>query len=427
MAALAFKALHYGADRLPDKVWESIPGGFFTPPEKKKTKTNRRPIRENRYRSEQRQSDRGRRRSHRERTPPTDYSDYSGYDDTDYEKEYRRKERRRRAKSLGRSISRSLSRSLSRGRHKQRSGDSDGEYDEHAQMDRAERGPQFPPPPASEYRPYNPQDYAPPPGAAASAAPAGYAYPDPYDRRASSARPDYGYPPQVNNAFRPRSATAPSGSSTLTSPNSFPSRLTSRPPSKLSTASLLALPSPTLDALRSGSPLGANFTPSYEPPLAAVLHRTTTNSPQPTSATAARYTPGAAYAPSPVNAAMAPPPNPGYAPYNPADYTSPSPGYRASGNAYPSPPPFYRHQSQSQPSLPRDPYPEVQTQLAVYDQPPSRHGSTSSSHRYRKDDGKHHRARFENLDLHDKNLAASVGGAGIGAIGGRELEKKYEK
>ena len=106
-------------------------------------------------------------------------------------------------------------------------------------------------------------------------------------------------------------------------------------------------------------------------------------------------------------------------------------------------------------------------QVASYE-PPPRHDSTASSrHHRRHDDDRRHRARsadhrrrsqsrvtdkfrerFDNFDLKDKNLAASVGGAlaggmagravghgtlstlagaAIGAFGGRELEKRHEK
>ncbi|KAL5387660.1 hypothetical protein DPSP01_003456 [Paraphaeosphaeria sporulosa] len=380
MSVLAFKALDYGADKLPDRIFEAIPGGFFTPDHKRhpKSKTKRRPLLDSRGKSEQR-NDRGRRRSQRERTPPSEHLGYSSYDDSDYERDQRRQGRRRRVKSLGRSPSRSLSRSSSRGRHHhQRSSGFDGEGDERAQMDRerADRGPQFPPPPTSEYRQYNPQGYASPPPPAT-----GGQY-DPY-RPAQSARQDQGYPPQ------------------------------------------------------------------------------------PTSHTAARYTPGAGYAPSPVNvnSPIPPPPNNGYAPYNPADYASSNAGYPTAGNTYPSPPPFYRQSSRSQPSLAQYPYPD--SQVAAYDSPPDRHGSSSSSRRHRHQDDRRHRARsagqhgrsrsrvtdkfrdrFESMDLHDKNLAASVGGAlagglagravghgtlstligaGIGAFGGSELEKRHDK
>ncbi|KAF2446954.1 hypothetical protein P171DRAFT_242208 [Karstenula rhodostoma CBS 690.94] len=210
MSVLALKALDYGADKLPDRIFEAIPGGFFTPDHKKhpKSKTNRRPLRDTRGKSEQR-DDRGRRSSQRERTPPSEYSGYSSYNDSEYERDQRRQGRRRRVKSLGRSLSRSASRSLSRGRHQQqRSSGFDGENDERAQMDRerADRGPQFPPPPTSEYRQYNPQEYASPPPAAGG-------HYDPY-RRASSARQDHGYPPQPTSQtaarYTPGAGYAPS-------------------------------------------------------------------------------------------------------------------------------------------------------------------------------------------------------------------------
>ncbi|KAF1978131.1 hypothetical protein BU23DRAFT_564398 [Bimuria novae-zelandiae CBS 107.79] len=434
MSVLALKALDYGAEKLPDKLFEAIPGGFFTPAEKKqaKSKANRRPARENqRRKSEQR--DGGRRRSRRERPPPSDYSGYSSYDDTDYERDQRRQGRRRRVQSLGRSPS--------RGRHNhQRSSDFDGGYDEHSSMnrERADRGPQFAPPPPAEYKPYA----SPPPAT-------GGAY-DAYQHRPSSARQTPGYPPQVNTAFRTRSATLPVGRSAPTPHQLLRKKLVGRSPSNMSTAFPPTVPYPTsprMESLRSGTPLGASFSPSYEPPLAALLSRPATNSSQPTSHTAARYTPGPDYAPSPVqvNAPIPPPPAVAYAPYNPADYAAQSTGYHAPGNAYPSPPPFYRQLSRSQPSLAQSPYPD--NQVAAYDAPPpGRHGSSSSSRRHRHRDDRHHRARsaghhgrsrsrvtdkfrgrFEDMDLNDKNLTASVGGTGIGAFGGREFEKRHEK
>ncbi|KAF2712743.1 hypothetical protein K504DRAFT_531795, partial [Pleomassaria siparia CBS 279.74] len=328
MAALALKAIGYGAEKIPDRLFEKIPGGFFRPRENKKSRKGRA---QDRHRSEERHSSRGRRRSHRDRTLPTDYSDHSAYDDTDHEKKYRKKKQHRRARSLGSSYSRSPS----RGRRREPTGDLDGE------MGRAERGPEFSPPPPSEYRPYDPRDYA-PPGAATGSSPTN-TYRDSYGLRgSSSARTEYGYPPQP-------------------------------------------------------------------PPLAQT----------PVSSSAERYTPAGAYAPSPTATA--------YAPYNPADYASPSSSHRTSTGYHPFPPPFYRHQSRSQPSLPQHSYPDNQHQTA-YLGSPSRQGSTSSSHHHRHDDGKKHRTRsaghhgrsrsrvtdqlrdrFDNLDVKDKSLAASVG------------------
>ena len=444
MSVLAFKALDYGADKLPDKLFEAIPGGFFTPSEKKqsKKKSNRRPVRDSQRSKSEHGEDRSRRRSQRDRTPPTDYSDYTSYDESDYAPEQRFP---------------AQPRSLSRGRHSHRSSGFDGEMD-------SEHRPHFPPPPTAEYSTYSPQDYASPPPHAAAAHYAAY------QPRASSARQDPPLPHQVNNAFRSRSATVPTGRPQPTPLQMLRSNLVGRSPLNMSPSFFPTSPSPTspaVESLRAGTPLGASFMPSYEPPLAALLYRPATNPPQPMSQTAARYTPGPGYAPSPanVNAAIPPPPAAEYAPYHPADYVGQNPGYHAPDNAYPSPPPFYRQASRSQPSLPQYQHPD--SQLTAYDSPPDRHGSSSSSRRHRHGDDKRHRTRsaghhgrsrsritdkvrdrLEGMDLQDKNLAASVGGAlagglagravghgtlstligaGIGAFGGRELERRNDK
>ncbi|PVH99905.1 hypothetical protein DM02DRAFT_614724 [Periconia macrospinosa] len=369
MSVLALKALSVGADRIPDKFFEKVPGGYFKPPEKKSGKKS------SRRQSEQPSRQRRRSPRDRDRSPQSDY--YSGYSDydTDYEQGRRRSDRRRRAKSVGRSPSPTNTRSMSRGRDRERDAAIE---EERIAMDGRDRGQQFPPPPVSEYRPYDPRDYAPPTAAAANTA---NAHQDPYARQSSATRPDYGYPPQ------------------------------------------------------------------------------------PSSATAARYTPANGYSPSPApGSSPIPPPNPAYAAYVPADYAA-SPVQRPANNAYPSPPPFYRQESRSQPSVAQSPYPNSQNQLTAYD-PPPRQSSVSSSHHHRRGEKKHHRTRsadqhrrshsrvtdkvrdrLENLDLQDRNLAASVGGAlagglmgrqlghgtlstligaGIGAIGGREIEKRHE-
>ncbi|KAF2277614.1 uncharacterized protein EI97DRAFT_299265 [Westerdykella ornata] len=186
MALLAFKAIDYGADHIPDRFWEKLPGGFFTPADKKKAKHKNR---DGRTRRELPHSSSEERRAHRDTNPPTDYSDFSAYDDTDHEREYRDRQRRRRAKSVGQSPSREINYGRGRDGGIQRSSDFDDVYD----MDRSERAPQFPPPPASEYKPYNPADYAPPMG-------------NEYGRR-SSARPEYG--PQRFTLQPPRHGTHP--------------------------------------------------------------------------------------------------------------------------------------------------------------------------------------------------------------------------
>ncbi|KAJ4335214.1 hypothetical protein N0V87_006253 [Didymella glomerata] len=178
MSVLAFKALGYGAEQIPDKFFEKIPGGFFKPEdEKKNSKKSRSPPKEESRRS----SD----RSRRERSPQNDYSDSSGRD-TDKE-EQRRKERRRR-----KSAARSTSRSLSRGRDKQRSRDVDGEYSgrDMAYPEQGPgQGPYFPPPPTFEYAPYNPQEHA--------------SRPSQGDYRPTSAQPQHGYATQLHMLHKP--------------------------------------------------------------------------------------------------------------------------------------------------------------------------------------------------------------------------------
>lgn len=443
MSVLAFKAIDYGAEQIPDKFFEKIPGGFFTPAEKKhrkdvRDKKDRDKKDRERHQSEQRSSRRDR----------SDYSDYSAYDDTDYEHERdrRKQERRRRAKSAGRASSRSPS----RGRRARDSSDLDGQYSDTRDMAHAEQGgPYFPPPPSSEYRPYNPQDYA-------GGSPQG-------DYRASSPGQPYGYPPQVNNFSPPHSATFPT-MATRSTP--LPAPAMSCPPVSTRRPSS-ALPFPfwphpaSFPFLHRGTPVSASFSPSTEPPLAALFSRPLTNTPQPaavpphSSASAARYTPGPGYAPSPaVNAnipAQPAAPNSPYAPYNPSDYTSNAGGYQAPGNAYPSPPPFSRQRSNSQPANPPYPTyvpPSAEQRMTAYDssRPSSRRDSTKPrrEHRHRarsadtrsshKDYDPDHRRdssrmtkmreRFDEGFLREPSgLAAAVGGALAGGFAGNRLGK----
>lgn len=441
MSVLALKAIDYGAEQIPDKFFEKIPGGFFTPAEKKKIKDNRDKKDRERHKSEQRSSKRTSRRDH---SPQNDYSDYSAYDDTDYDYEHerdrRKKDRSRRAKSVGRSSSRSLD----RGRRNGRSSDLDGQYSDNRDMAQAEQGgPYFPPPPASDYRPYNPQDYA--------------AGAQPGDYRPPSAGQPYGYPHQVNN-FSPSHSAAFPTLATFSTPMTTPP-LTCPPMSMRRPSSNLPTPRspqpPMFHFLHRGTPVSATFSPSTEPPLAALFSRRFTNSSKPaaapphSSASAARYTPGPGYAPSPpVNTNI---PGSPYAPYNPSDYASTAGGYQAAGNAYPSPPPFNRQRSNSQPANP--PYPAHGTpitdqRMTAYDsnnQPSSRRGSTkprrehrhrarsADTHSSRKDHDRDHRRdssrmtkmreRFDDGFLREGGLAATVGGALAGGLAGRQLGK----
>jgi hypothetical protein len=189
MAALALKAISVGAEKVPDKFFEKIPGGYFTPAEQKEIKKTRKERSDRHERERHHSEERSSKRSSRqERSPPTEYSDYYT-DDTDYEREReRRKRERRRAKSTGTTASRGLS----RGRHSRHSSDLDGQHSPPRDMAQPQQGqPYFPPPPTSEYKPYNPQEYA----------------PSPVQDHRPSATPAYGYSPQVNNLSSFRRAT----------------------------------------------------------------------------------------------------------------------------------------------------------------------------------------------------------------------------
>jgi hypothetical protein len=410
MAALALKAISYGAEQIPDKFFEKIPGGFFTPAEQREIAKGRkdRKGREDRerHRSEGRSSKRS---SRRERSPATDHSDY--VDDTDYEREReRRKRERRRAKSAGRTSSRSLS----RGRRNRHSSELDGQHSDPHDMAQPGQGqPYFPPPPTSEYRPYDPREYA----------------PSPVPDHRPSATPAYGYSPQVNRLPSFRRATLATMPEHPTPVNSCPPMLRSRTASNASSPFRSPFPPAFLETLSRGSPVSAAFAPSFEPPLAALLHRPLTNTPklaaaQPypatpsygqreaprtSSATRSRYTPGPGYAPSPVVdlAAPIPPPpvgsNSPLNPYHPSDYSASNAGYQ------PSPPPFARQRSNSQPSFAPPPSAAYstytppsagQTQMAPYKEPlPSRRDSTKPRREHR------HRAR--SVDAHSQKSRSS--------------------
>jgi len=373
MSVLAFKALSYGAEQIPDKFFEKIPGGFFTPQETKDIKQGRKNRKDDKTRERRQSEGRSKRRtSRRDHSPSTESSEHSEFDDeTDDERERAERTRERRR---ARSTARAPSRSLSRGRDDRRSRDLDGEYSDPRVMAQTEPGPHyFPPPPTSEYKAYSPQEYP--------SAPAQNAHPS------SPAVPAYGYSPQS------------------AAPQAYP------------------------HAQSSGQ---------REGPRCA----------------ASRYTPGPGYAPSPpVNAVFPPAPigtiSTPYSPYRPSDYP---PGHGDfAGNTYPSPPPFGRQRSSSQPlyvpsNIP--PYPTYippsadQHALVAYDQPHSRHGSAQARreerHRARSadspsrshQDGRRDRSRMmqvrerlDGIDLREKGLAATVGGALAGGLAGRQLGK----
>ncbi|CAN9128636.1 unnamed protein product [Alternaria alternata] len=368
MAALALKAISVGAEKVPDKFFEKIPGGYFTPAEQKEIKKHRKERSDRHERERHHSEERSSKRSSRqERSPPTEYSDYYT-DDTDYEREReRRKRERRRAKSTGTTASRGLS----RGRHGRHSSDFDGQHSPPRDMAQPQQGqPYFPPPPTSEYKPYNPQEYA----------------PSPVQDHRPSATPAYGYSPQPAPA-EPRGVTLDYGQR---------------------------------DAPRSS-----------------------------------RYIPGPGYAPSPaVDAPIPPPPVGSNSPMNPYHHTE----FPATGAGYqPSPPPFSRQRSNSQPTfapafapVPSAVYPtyippSAEQPVVAYNdsQPRSRRESTKprrehrhrarsvDSHSHQSRSSKDHRRddsrmtkvrdRFDSMDLREKSLAASVGGAAAGALGARQI------
>ena len=452
MAALALKAISVGAEKVPDKFFEKIPGGYFTPAEQKEIKKTRKERSDRHERERHHSEERSSKRSSRqERSPPTEYSDYYT-DDTDYEREReRRKRERRRAKSTGTTASRGLS----RGRHSRHSSDLDGQHSPPRDMAQPQQGqPYFPPPPTSEYKPYNPQEYA----------------PSPVQDHRPSATPTYGYSPQVNNLSSFRRATLATMPEHPTPANSCPPMLRSRTTSTSSTP--FSFQPHLLRTLSRGSPVSAAFTPSYEPPLAALLQRPLTNTPKPAPAEprgvtldygqrdaprSSRYIPGPGYAPSPaVDAPIPPPPVGSNSPMNPYHHTE----FPATGAGYqPSPPPFSRQRSNSQPTfapafapVPSAVYPtyippSAEQPVVAYNdsQPRSRRESTKprrehrhrarsvDSHSHQSRSSKDHRRddsrmtkvrdRFDSMDLREKSLAASVGGALAGGFAGRSLGK----
>lgn len=182
MASLALKAIAYGAERIPDRVFEAIPGGYFTPQEKKDIKKQRK------KRADKHRDSSSGRRSHRPHTPPDKFSDYSPSEDSDAYDD-RGQRRRSRRHSLSGSLSRSGDKRQSKQEQKER------EWEEIERVERGEPETSYPPLPTSESyappRPYNPADYA-PAGAAAGAAVAN----EYYDRQAPPAGHEYQYPAQ---------------------------------------------------------------------------------------------------------------------------------------------------------------------------------------------------------------------------------------
>ncbi|KAF2083207.1 hypothetical protein K490DRAFT_70043 [Saccharata proteae CBS 121410] len=184
MASLALKAIAYGADKIPDKFFESIPGGYYKPKEEKeRERRDRRKHRKDRDSKDKRRShSEGR---HRKRSPsPSDTEyDQSDYPETDEESDHDRRRSRRRGRDRDRDRAHDKkdrttalaeeeeflelpppknARSKSLGR------DNRPYYPPHPKLDTSQPAPGAPPVQVrpfengehSPYRPYNPAEYA---------------------------------------------------------------------------------------------------------------------------------------------------------------------------------------------------------------------------------------------------------------------------
>lgn len=147
MAALALKALHLGADKIPDKAFHSIPGGYFTPPNEQQNQKSLKKKQDRRmHHSDSRSDSRGDRHRHRRKSDDYSASESGGdsEDNSRREKPSRPTRRHRRYTS---------SQKLERGY------DSDGLLrDQHQQSrgmpppsESGTNGQFFPPPPAHAY------------------------------------------------------------------------------------------------------------------------------------------------------------------------------------------------------------------------------------------------------------------------------------
>jgi hypothetical protein len=187
MATLALKAINYGADKIPDKAFHAVPGGYFRPegeenPLKKSSGKKKKGKDRDRGKDRERQRDGGdrdgdrdgdreddrneenERHSQRQRpSKPQQESSESESSDSDEEQKIGHAPPRRRTKRYQRSSD------LDRGYNSDQGGTPDGYA--------ASRGPPpgvdyFPPPPRQavdaqnlhEPQPYSPHDYAASPG-----------------------------------------------------------------------------------------------------------------------------------------------------------------------------------------------------------------------------------------------------------------------
>lgn len=175
MAGLALKAISYGAERIPDRFFESIPGGYFKSQEEKEEKKRRKREKE---RTKRRAQSEGRDR--RRRSPSATDSDYYTEDYHTEDSDSERRRRTRRSSDAGRGHDRGRDRDRKHRHH-------------HHHKDRSwTRGQDFreSPPYASRVAPLGGQQhpYIPPPPVQPAAAfpPAhvaseNYAHPQPYN------------------------------------------------------------------------------------------------------------------------------------------------------------------------------------------------------------------------------------------------------
>jgi hypothetical protein len=101
MASLALKAVHLGADKIPDKAFHALPGGYFRPPGEKnplklkKKKNKKKNKNEDKQRQEGDDRSRGSQQPSRENSDDDEDSKNSGYSESDEEKEIETRPKRR--------------------------------------------------------------------------------------------------------------------------------------------------------------------------------------------------------------------------------------------------------------------------------------------------------------------------------------------
>ncbi|OJD35241.1 uncharacterized protein BKCO1_18000144 [Diplodia corticola] len=120
MAGLALKAISYGAEHIPDKLFEAIPGGYFRSQQEKEAKKRRK---EEKKREKRRAQSEGRGR--RQRSPSLTESDYYSSDYYSEDSDYDRRRRNRRSSDTG------------RGRDRGRERDRDRKHRHHHHKDRS--------------------------------------------------------------------------------------------------------------------------------------------------------------------------------------------------------------------------------------------------------------------------------------------------